>query len=253
MGRELAGWNDPTRRLREVLERNELVLYCQPVAALAGGGYPMAEILVRLREEEAALAPPGEFLPVFEHFGMMPELDRWVVAATLARLGQGSRIPRLSVNVSGQTLGDREFPAFVSERLRAGRVTPDALVLEIDESDVLQRPGMAEAFARAMKGAGCLVLIDGFGRRAVSFAPLKTLRTDFLKVDGIITRNLLRSAVSLKKLKAILRVGDTLGIGIIAECVEEQDVLARLKALGVRYAQGFGIMQPYPIEVLAPR
>ena len=122
------------------------------------------------------------------------------------------------------------------------------MVFEIDESDVLGRLDAAASFALALRKIGCLVAIDGFGRRAASFSPLKTLRVDFLKVDGSIVRKLLAQDVARAKLTAMVRVGDTLGIGLVAECVEEQDVLARLKAMGVGYAQGFGVYQPQPID-----
>src|ERR671935_25698 len=95
MDSQLAGWTDPVQRLRSAIENNEFELYCQPILQFAGDErYPMAEVLVRLREEERALLPPGEFLPVFEHYKMMPQLDRWVVRHTVKRLAEGSRIPR---------------------------------------------------------------------------------------------------------------------------------------------------------------
>src|SRR5687767_11775166 len=117
MDRDLAGWSDPAARLREALDKNEFTLFCQPIAALSptdGERFPMAEVLVRMREEEAALLPPGEFLPVFEHYGMMPQLDRWVVRHVVRHLAGGSRIRRFTVNVSGQTLQDGAFPGFVA-------------------------------------------------------------------------------------------------------------------------------------------
>ena len=250
MSRELAGWSDPFARLRQALDRNELQLYCQPILSLRPpGGFVMAEVLVRLREEEALLLPPGDFLPVFEHFGMMPELDRWVVSHVV-RWRAGARpagLRSFSVNVSVQTIGDPEFPGFVASELRAMKVSPAALTFEIEESSVLARAESASQFAEAMKGVGCKVAIDGFGQRSVSFAPLKTLRVDFVKVDGSIVRNLLRSSVAEQKLRAVVRVGETIGVGVIAECVEEADILARLRALNVGYAQGFGIARPAPI------
>ena len=92
MDSELAGWTDPVRRLRDAIENDEFELYCQPILQFAGDErYPMAEVLVRLREEERALLPPGEFLPVFEHYRMMAQLDRWVVRHTIKRLASGSR------------------------------------------------------------------------------------------------------------------------------------------------------------------
>jgi EAL domain-containing protein (putative c-di-GMP-specific phosphodiesterase class I) len=252
MDSELAGWSDPVTRLREALKKNEFELYCQPILALSGKDrYPMGEVLVRMREEERALLPPGEFLPVFEHYGMLPQLDRWVVFHVVQRLGRGSRIPRFTVNVSGQTLQDPEFLPYVAAATQKYGVPSASLLFEIDESDVLAKLEAAARFASAAKGLGCGVLIDGFGRRAVSFTPLKVLRVDFVKVDGSIVRKLLASEAARTKLNAILRVADALRIGIVAECVEQQDILARLKALNVSHAQGFGIHQPQPIDSIS--
>ena len=252
MDSELAGWANPVQRLKGAIENNEFELYCQPILQFAGNErYPMAEVLVRLREEERALVPPGEFLPVFEHYRMMPYLDRWVVRHTVKRLAQGSRIPRFSVNLSGQTIEDLEFPRFVTGQLAANQLAGSRLLFEIDEADVLARPESVERFAAQMKSVGTPLLIDGFGCRAVSFTPVKTLGVQFVKVDGRITRRVMSNDSARSKLNAILRVGERLGFGVVAECVEEQDVLVRLKAMGVGYAQGFGIYQPHPIDALA--
>lgn len=255
MNRELAGWSDPVRRLRQSLDRDELQLYCQPILSLRPpGGFVMAEVLVRLREEEARLLPPGDFLPVFEHYGMMPDLDRWVVRHVVRWLAGASSggLRSFSINVSVQTIGDADFPGFIATELRTMRVPPAALLFEVEESSVLARTESAVQFAAAVKKEGCKVAIDGFGQRSVSFSPLKTLRVDFVKVDGSIVRNLLRSSVADQKMKAVVRVGETVGIGVIAECVEEQDILARLRALNVGYAQGFGIARPAPIAQRPP-
>lgn len=250
MGRELTGWSNPFARLRQALDRDELQLYCQPIVSLLPpSGFVMAEVLVRLREEEALMLPPGDFLPVFEHFGMMPELDRWVVRHVVRWLAgaPAGAFSRFTINVSVQTIGDPEFPEFAAAELRRQKIEPAALTFEIEESAVLERAESASQFAESVKRAGCRVAIDGFGQRSVSFAPLKTLRADFVKVDGSIVRNILRSTVAEQKLKAVVRVGETIGVGVIAECVEDRDVLARLKALKVGFAQGFGIARPAPI------
>lgn len=252
MDHELAGWSDPASRLRGALENDEFTLYCQPIAALSGPErFPLAEILVRMREEERALLPPGEFLPVFEHYGMMPQLDRWVLRHVVKHLAARSRIGRFTINVSGQTLQDAEFPRFAAAQLRAARVAPNALMFEIDESDVLARLESASRFAAAVKAHGGGLLIDGFCRRSVSFAPLKRLRVDYLKVDGSVIRKVVTSAAAQAKVKAVVRVAEALKAGVVAECVEEQDVLAQLKALDVGYAQGFGVHQPQPLERFA--
>ena len=248
----LTGWPKPEARLLEALERDEFALYCQPILALSANlkaeeRYPMGEVLVRMREEEQAMLPPGEFLPVLEHYGMMPLLDRWVVSNLAKHLAKGSRLPCFTMNISGQTLADEGFPGHVAAELKAVGVPVDSLIFEIEEADVLQQEARVAKFVAAMKVVGAGVLIDGFGRKAMSFTPLKTVGARFVKVDGSIIRKILSSEVARTKLNAILRVGQAIDLKVIAECVEEQDVLNRLRSLGVGYAQGFGIVQPQPI------
>jgi len=249
---ELSGWTDPVQRLRDAVENDEFELYCQPILQIAGHErYPMAEVLVRLREEERALLPPGEFLPIFEHYKMMPQLDRWVVRNTVKRLAQGSRIARFTVNLSGQALEDQDFVRFVSAQLSVHQVAADKLLFEIDESDALLRLGACKRFSDAYRALGGQLLIDGFGHQAVSFMPVREMAVKFVKVDGSICRKVISSETARHKLATMLRVGQTLGYSVIAECVEDQDVLARLKSMGVAYAQGFGIHQPHPMHALA--
>ena len=211
----------------------------------------MAEVLVRLRDEERALLPPGEFLPVLEELGLMPELDRWVVRHVLRQLRRGSRIPVLSVNLSGQTLADSSFAAFVAAELKGTGVAPASLLFEIDEGDLAAGMDAVAATATALHLAGCRVLIDSFGATARSLAHLKQLRVDLVKVDGTIVRKLLGTPGARNILEAIVRIARTLDIGVIGSCVEEQDVLLRLKAMGVGFVQGFGVHQPGPLEKIA--
>lgn len=249
---ELAGWSEPEERLRYALAKNELTLYCQPIAALSGAiRFPMAEVLIRLREEEKALLPPGQFLPLFEHYRLMPDLDRWVVRKVVEHLARGSRIPRFSINLSSQTVEDAAFPKAVALELVAGGVPGTALHFEVSEADTIARLDSATRFATAIRTVGCGLMVSGFGRRTATFLPLKALRPDYVKVDGVIVRKLLTAPAAEAKLRAILRVGEVMGFQVIAEMVEDQDILTRLKALGVGFAQGFGIQQPYPIEHLA--
>src|SRR5881394_988976 len=120
MDSELAGWSDPVRRLRDAIENDEFELYCQPILQFVGDErYPMAEVLVRLREEERALLPPGEFLPVFEHYRMMPQLDRWVVRQVVRHLAKGSKPARFTINIAAQTIEDAEFPRFFAAEAKA--------------------------------------------------------------------------------------------------------------------------------------
>ena len=252
MDEALAGWHEPATRLRQALDKDELALFCQPIAALSGAvRFPMAEVLIRLREEEKAMLPPGEFLPVFEHYRLMPDLDRWVVRKVLQHAAAGSRMGRFSINLSSQTLDDASFAKFVALEVIAAGVPGKALQFEISEGDTLARLESAVRFATSIRAVGAQIVVGGFGRRSATFQALKTLRPDYVKVDGVIVRKILTNPPSEAKLKAILRVGEVMGFQVMAEMVEEQDILTRLKALGVAFAQGFGIQQPHPIEKLA--
>lgn len=248
----LSGWDDPLASLRRALDHNEMQIYCQPILSLKPGTdkYPIAEVLVRLREEEESMLPPGDFIPVFEHYRMMTDLDCWVVKNTVEWIAAArpGRIKAYTINVSSQSLNDTKLPDFIERTLARCGVKPHLLGLEIDEVDTLQRAEASERFARAVRAIGCKVVIDGFARRSVSFSTLKALLPEFVKVDGAVVRKIATSTVAQLKLKAIVRVCELAGIGTIAECVEEPDIVTQLTNMTVGYAQGFGIALPQPIE-----
>jgi EAL domain-containing protein (putative c-di-GMP-specific phosphodiesterase class I) len=252
MDREFSGWEDPSSRIMQALDRGDFAVFAQPVLALKGKPrFELAELLVRLREEEEAMLPPGEFFPVFEHFGMMPQLDRWITRHAIDRLARGSRVPQFSINVSSQTLVDAAFAGDIAVDLARAGVDAGLIVFEVDESDILARPELAARFAASVKQLGCRIAIDSFGSRGVSFAPLKDLRADYVKVDGAIVRKLVASEVARTKLRAVVRVGDVVGVGVIASCIEEREILDQVKAAGAGFAQGFGIQRPAPIDAVA--
>jgi len=254
MDAELVGWENPAAHLREALDQDHLCLYGQPIVDLrADGAIAMVEVLVRLREEEARMLPPGEFLPAFEHYKMMAELDRWVVRSALRTLARGvtrSAIRQLGINVSSQAIEEPGFAAYVATQLKETSLAPASLVFEIDEGDALDRRAACERFAAGIKGIGCEVTLDGFARRSVSFEALRALRVDYVKVDGTVTRNILRSGSAAAKMKAIVRVGEVTGVAVIAECVEEEKVLSALRLLKVGFAQGFGVHKPEAMDDL---
>lgn len=249
----LAGWSRPEQRLTQALEKDEFSLYCQPILALQPGAaprYPIGEVLVRMREEEQAMLPPGEFLPILEHYKMMPQLDRWVVRHLAKRLALGAALPAFALNVSAQTIADPEFPKYVAGIAKAANLKPGSLVFEVEEQELLYRQSAVAGFLAALKPSGAGILVAGFGRKAVSFTALKAIGANYVKVDGSIVRKLLQSELARTKISAIVRVGRTIGMRVIAECVEEPEIVEKLKSLGVDYAQGFGIVQPQPIDAL---
>jgi EAL domain-containing protein (putative c-di-GMP-specific phosphodiesterase class I) len=247
-GAEVPDWEEPVERLVQALEQDEFELYAQRIIALAKPKTaPMAEVLLRMRQEEEMLLPPGSFLPVFERCGMMPELDRWVMRRAIARLARGSRVPSLSLNISGQTLSDTDFPPAVATELSRHRVPPASIAFEVLEEDALALPNSAEQFATAARKIGCCLTIDGFGYSPVWLAPLRALKPNYVKVDRVVIRNLSNQTVR-GKLDRIVHAGKKLGIGVIGECVESDEALATLRAAGADFAQGYGIHVPAPID-----
>jgi EAL domain-containing protein (putative c-di-GMP-specific phosphodiesterase class I) len=249
---DLTGWEDPVGRLMQALKQNELELFAQPIVSLAQPGViPMAEVLVRMREEEEALLPPGLFLEVFEYCGMMHELDRWVARQVVARLARGSKVPCYSINVSSQTLTDERFLKDVVTSLRAANVRVGAIGFEISEDDLIAMPASAVEFAGAARRLGFSVILDSFGRRPDALSPLRELSADYVKVDGVIVRGLDTNQVARDKLDAVVRVSEAVGVKLIGECVETDAAIRRLREQGVTYAQGYGIGPPAPIEEVA--
>ena len=245
------GWSDPPKRLLRAIERDELVLYAQPILALRGEqSFPMAEVLLRLQDDDAVFLPPRGFLPLFEHFGLTSKLDRWVARQTLVHLARSPRVPCLCINISSQTLADPEFISELASELARLIVSPASLVIEISEHDALDRPDVVTAFIACVRAIGCRVSVTGFGRRSASLASLNTMRPDFVKVDGGIVRSLHINQSSRKKLNAIVSVANVVGFALIGECVEQNETLAHLRDAGVDYAQGFAIQVPAPINLI---
>lgn len=252
MATESAEWTDPVAYLQGALAQNQFELVCQPIAALSGiMVYPMAEVLVRLREEETALLPPGDFLPVLEHYGMMPELDRWVVREALRRRARGCEIARFSINLSPQTIADAGFAHFFADELDAHGVSAEAIVFEIDEHDAASAPSSVRRLCAAVGSLGSSIAIDGFGRSQGKLASLALPSVQYVKLQASLTHHLHTDEAALLRMLEIVRVASDLGVSAIAGSVESDEVLARLRAIKVRYAQGFGVCVPQSIDDLA--
>jgi EAL domain-containing protein (putative c-di-GMP-specific phosphodiesterase class I) len=248
---DLSAWESQQARMHEALRRDEFALYAQPIVVLdRPSEWPMAEVLIRLRQEEKALLPPGEFLPAFELFGMMPQLDAWVLRHVIQQHLAGFGARRCSINVSGQTLEYSGFLRLFGELAKSHAVPAGAVLFEIEETDIIARPQAAAQFAAAVRALGGGIVVDGFGRRSLSMAPLKGLQPDYVKVDGSITRRVAYDESCVLKVNSILRLAKALDIGVIAECVETPEAAARLNHSGVGFAQGYGICRPQPIEEL---
>ncbi len=241
-------------RLVAALERNEFTLYWQAIDRLghAAHGPAMHEVLLRMNEEEAYHLPPGTFLPVAEELGLLPDIDRWVVRHVVD-FAAGIGAPADSiymVNLSAPTIVDPGFGEFVRGRLASCAVPGKVLCFELPEADVLANPAAYREFVGSLDGSGCRFAVSGFGRNPLSLRLLKQLRVDFLKLDGSIVLDILRSPAQLAQVKSINRAAHAAGMSVVAECVESDCTREALDRIGTDFAQGFGVAPPHPMSAL---
>lgn len=241
-------------KLQDALANDRFVLYAQEIVPVAAAGHASRhfEILVRLRDASGALVPPMTFIPVAERYGLMPAIDRWVLRSTLAQITQlhGGDPVRVSINLSGLTLGDDAFIGFVEDAFKRLGADYSRVCLEITETAAIANLANAEAFINWFRGQGGKFSLDDFGSGMSSFGYLKRLKVDYLKIDGAFVKNLTTDSVDEAMVKAIHHVGHVMGLQTVAEFVDSDLTLARLRHIGVDHAQGYGIHVPQPLSEL---
>jgi diguanylate cyclase (GGDEF)-like protein/PAS domain S-box-containing protein len=247
-----------TERIRNALVDDGFVLYCQPILDLGKGEVSQYELLLRMRgDEDGDVILPGAFLPPAERFGLIRDIDRWVVHEAinvLARLEQqGSDVELLlEINLSGKSVGDPELPKLIAQDLTATGLDPSKLIFEITETAAIANIEDAAKFARGLNQLGCRFALDDFGAGFGSFYYLKYLPLDYLKIDGDFIEKLATSPVDQRMVRAMVEVARGLEMKTIAEYVGDDDSLKLLRSFGVDYAQGFHIGKPAPITTLVP-
>jgi EAL domain-containing protein (putative c-di-GMP-specific phosphodiesterase class I) len=248
----ILGWSDPKARLIKALANDDFLLFAQRIMALKPRlqDQPFIEILLRLREEEDNMLPPGGFFPVAEALDMLEDIDRWVVRHTIAWCAlsaEDANAPMCCVNLSMESLLNPDFSIYVRSQLKQQGVAGSRLCFEITEPDAIAHPEAALQFIRALKPQGCRFTLDNFGSVKVSFAHIKDLPIDYLKIDGSIIQNIITSPSDLARARAISLTCQRLGLRAIAQSVESKNVQAKLAEIGFDYAQGFGIAHPGPL------
>jgi diguanylate cyclase (GGDEF)-like protein len=239
--------------VRSAIDRGRLVLLGQPIAPVkAGSGHPYFEVLVRMLDDDDRQVSPGEFLSAAERYQLMEDLDRWVVANTLAALAPRrdallAARARFAINLSGQSLGSEQFLPFVQEQIVASGVPPEILCFEITESVAVAHLQRAQAFMHALRRIGCSFSLDDFGTGLSSFAYLKLFPVGTLKIDGSFIRDLTSNVVSQSVVAAISEVARVMQLETVAEFVETQEGLNLLGKLGITWAQGYLLGEPAPL------
>jgi diguanylate cyclase len=248
-------------RIENALDEDGFVLYAQRLTPLKGEPSATAgvhaEVLLRMRQGDGPLVAPGAFLPAAERFHLASRIDRWVlrhVVDWMTALEDPSRIELLSVNLSGQSVGDRTFHRWALELLaKAGPRLCGALCLEITETAAVTNIADAAVFIDQVREHGVKVALDDFGAGAASFGYLKTLRVDTLKIDGQFVRDLVEDPLDEVAVRCFADVAKVMGLTTVAEFVDKPAVLERLHAMGVDFAQGFLMHEPAPIgELIEP-
>jgi diguanylate cyclase (GGDEF)-like protein/PAS domain S-box-containing protein len=243
-------------RIRQALKENRFRLYQQPIVPVNNPYRQSAahhEVLIRMLDEDGNLLPPDQFMNAAEQFGLMADIDTWVLRHALEWLAdndgdEGTR--RLAINLSGQSLSLRPFLDSVMELFSESQTCPDQICFEITETAAIANLDNATRFIKALKAMGCEFALDDFGSGMSSFAYLKNLPVNYLKIDGSYVRDLVRDPVDRAMVEAVNQIGHAMGMQTIAEFVEDRKTLQVLAAIGIDYAQGYGIAKPESLENL---
>ena len=241
-------------RITQAFQARRFEMYQQKIISLSSDD-PDArhfELLLRLRDEQGGLILPSMFIPAAERYGLMPTLDRWVIRAAfpfVASFCRG-RDACFAINLSGTSLNDNHFLDFIKDEIEKYDIRPGAVCFEITETAAVTNLSRAVHFMTELKSLGCRFSLDDFGSGLSSFHYLKNLPVDFLKIDGSFVRDIVEDPVDHVMVEAINRVGQVMGIQTIAEFVENDEILAELRRIGVNYAQGYGIARPAPLEAV---
>ena len=238
-------------RIQQALADDRFRLYYQPIVAIAPSRSEErhGEILLRMLDEEGHIVLPGAFLPAAERYGLMLAIDQWVVSKSLATLSAWDSGPNnFAINVSGQSLGSADFLEFVTDRITQTRIDPRKLCFEITETSAVSELTHCLRFIDVLKALGCRFSLDDFGTGISSFSYLKTLPVDYLKIDGGFINNLASDRIDREMVEAVHRIGHTMGLETIAECVHNDAILQLLATMGVDYAQGYASGEPRPLK-----
>lgn len=231
-------------RIRDALDEDRLVLYSQPIIALTGGE-PSEELLVRLVSRSGEIVQPGSFLPVAEQYGLVADIDRWVIGKAIQRAADTGR--RVEANISAWTITHVDLIPLIARMLRETEVSPSLVVFEITETALMHDLEAGHAFARELAELGCGLALDDFGTGFASFTYLKTLPFQYLKIDIEFVRGLVTRSADRHVVDAIVSLARGFGQQTIAEGVEDQATLEILRQCGVDYAQGYHLGRPQPM------
>lgn len=240
-----------SRYVRQAITEDRMTLHFQPIVKISTRETIYYEALVRMLDEDGSLVMPDRFIPALESTGEMALLDRWVIKRSIAMLSQYSLLKKIAINLSAQAFKDSELVSIITDALKANNVAAEAITFELTESASLLDIVETNKVISELHQLGCSFAIDDFGSGFSSFAYLKELPADYIKLDGSFIRNLHKDKVDRALVHSIIKVVKALGRQTVAEFVENEEILTFLEQNGVDYAQGYHLGKPLPIETLS--
>ena len=237
-------------RISSVIENNRLFARAQLIAPInpAKNDHAHYEILLGIKDESGNIIAPDDFIPAAEYCGRMTEIDRWVVNHVFdwmeANPNKLATIEGFSINLSGHSVASQDFLEFTKQQLTSRNISPEKITFEITETAAVTCLPAAQKFISQIKRYGCKFSLDDFGSGFSSYAYLKNLDVDYLKIDGVFVKDLAQNPIDYAMVKSMNEIGHSLIKETIAEYVENEAILAKLKEIGVDYAQGYGIQKP---------
>jgi len=243
-------------RINEALETDSYVLRFQPIVPIIPGNASKwhYELLLSMRDKDGATVSPGAFLPAAERYGLAVKIDRWVVANAFSWLSthpaELAQTGLCSINLSGPSVSDKHFLGYVIDQLEAKGVPAEKICFEITETAAITNLSSASRLISTLRGLGCSFALDDFGTGVSSFAYLKNLAVDAIKIDGLFVKDVCNDSVGRALVKAINDMGHAMGKRTIAEAVESKEIFEELRHIGVDYAQGYGVAPPRLLSTL---
>ena len=231
-------------RIREAIDEDRLVLYRQPIVDLRTGETVQQELLLRMCDEDGSVVDPADFLPVAERYGLISEIDRWVVgqAVSLAALGQP-----VEFNLSAASIGDPDILVTLAGAIEQTGADPALLVVEVTETAMMIQPAAGRLFAERVAALGCRLALDDFGTGYSSLNYLKQIPAQYLKIDIEFVRDLTRSETDERLVRGIIGLAREFNQTTVAEGIEDQATLVRLREFGAHLGQGFFFGGPEPL------
>jgi diguanylate cyclase (GGDEF)-like protein/PAS domain S-box-containing protein len=237
-----------SQRIRRAITEDRMVLYFQPIFDVNRKEVSYYEALIRLRETNGDIVGPYDFIPALEASGEMHLLDRWIIKLAIRTLRDYPELKHIAINLSAQAFKNENLVPSILETLRDTGVNPNRITFELTESASLFNLNITQRVIADLHKLGCSFSVDDFGSGFSSFAYLKELPADYIKLDGSFIQNLHKDTVDQTLVRSIIQVIQALGKKAVAEYVENEEILNILIAMGVDFVQGYHIGHPLPVE-----